>query len=111
MTRKLDPAIIRIVHRITARYKPSKVILFGSYANGTQKAHSDVDLLIIKNTRKSRVDRFVEVKRLIYDPLSSIPVSPLVCTMSEIDERLRLGDGFFTEIMKKGIVVYDRYGG
>ena len=27
----------------------SKVILFGSYANGTQTADSDIDLLVIKN--------------------------------------------------------------
>ena len=53
------------------------------------------------------VDRFVEVKRLIYDPQLRIPVSPLVYTPQELEERLDMGDDFVEEIMSEGKVLYE----
>lgn len=52
-------------------------ILFGSYDYGNPKEDSDIDLLILKNTDKRRVDRFVGVKRIIYNPNHKIPLSLL----------------------------------
>jgi hypothetical protein len=54
------------------------------------------------------VDRFVNVKRIIYNPKWKIPVSPLVYTPKELKNRLKLGDDFITEITEKGIVLYER---
>lgn len=34
---------------------PEKIILFGSYAKGGTRANSDIDLLIIKRTKKGRL--------------------------------------------------------
>jgi predicted nucleotidyltransferase len=65
---QIDQLISRIVRTIGREYKPQKIILFGSYAYGRANPDSDIDLLIIKDTDVRVVDRFVEVKRLIYDP-------------------------------------------
>jgi len=35
-----------IVARIVAKFNPDKIILFGSYASGTQNNDSDLDLLV-----------------------------------------------------------------
>jgi len=83
------------------------VILFGSYASGRPTEHSDIDLLIIKDTDARMVDRFIEVKRLIYDPHLRIPVSPLVYTPQELEKRLDMGDDFVQEIMDTGKVLYE----
>ncbi len=40
-------AIRRFVRRIAERFRPEKIILFGSYAYGTPHNESDVDLLVI----------------------------------------------------------------
>ena len=40
-----------LVNNIAARFHPSKVILFGSYANGDPNPDSDVDLLVIMRHR------------------------------------------------------------
>ena len=87
-----------------------KVILFGSYAYGNPTKDSDIDLLILKNTDKRSVDRFVEVKRIIYDPDLKISVSPLVYTPEELEEWLRMGDDFMKEIIKRGVVFYEKAG-
>ena len=85
-----------------------KIILFGSYAYGEPSPDSDLDLFIIKQTDKERRERFVEVKRLVYDPKRKVAVSPLVYTPKEVKDRLSLGDDFVNEILEKGVVLYAR---
>ena len=105
-----DRTIKEIVENIKVRYRPEKIILFGSYAYGHPKEYSDIDLFIIKATDKRRIDRFVEVSRLIYEPNYQISVCPLVYTPEELEERLRLGDVFVKEILSRGKVLYERQG-
>jgi len=106
---KVEAIIKEIVGILTEKYKPEKIILFGSYAYGNPTEDSDIDLLIIKETdKKRRVDRFVEVKRIIFNPKIRIPISPLVLTKEEIKERLEMGDDFIEEILTKGKVLYER---
>ncbi len=106
---KINSIIKRIVDILVEKYHPVKIILFGSYALGNYTEDSDIDILIIKETdEKRRVDRFIEVKRLIYDSENEIPVSPLVLTIEEIKERLKMGDNFIEEILEKGKVLYER---
>ena len=40
-------AIRQMVHHIATRFKPDKIVLFGSHARGTAGPDSDVDLLVI----------------------------------------------------------------
>lgn len=100
--------ISEVVEKLKEIYKPRKIILFGSYAHGKATEDSDIDLLVVKNTGKRRVDRFVDVKRIIYKRGFEIPISPLVYTPKELKERLRMGDNFINEILKNGVVLYDR---
>jgi len=105
---EVETIIPEIVEKLKREYNPLKIILFGSYAYGNPTKDSDIDLFILKNTHERRVDRFVSVKRIIYDPRRKIPVSPLVYTPDELEERLRIGDDFIKEIIQKGVVLYER---
>ena len=108
MKQDIKPIIKEIVEDIAKKYKPLKIILFGSYAYGEPKEDSDIDLLILKKTNKRKVDRFVIVKRIIYNPNRKIPVSPLIYTPKELEERLKIGDDFIKEIISRGIVLYEK---
>ncbi len=106
---EINSIIKEITNILVEKYQPDKIILFGSYAYGTPTDDSDVDLLIIKETdKKRRVDRFVEVQSLIYNQGIRIPVSPLVLTREEWQERLSIGDDFVEEIVAKGKALYER---
>ena len=107
MEDKVRQTLSEIVEKLKREYKPQKIILFGSYAYGSPGKDSDLDLLILKNTKKRRVDRFVRVKRIIYDPNRKIPISPLILTPEELEKRLRMGDDFIDEIIRKGVVLYE----
>ncbi len=106
--RKIKKLITEIVAKLKKEYEPEKIILFGSYAYGKPQEDSDIDLFIIKHTDKRRIDRFVEVKRLIYDPARRISVSPLVYTPDEVAQRLAIGDQFIEEVINRGDVLYAR---
>jgi predicted nucleotidyltransferase len=103
----IDRQITRIAETIGREYEPQRIILFGSYARGKPTKDSDIDLFIIKDTNANRIDRFVQVKRIIYDPQLRIPVSPLVYTPREVEERLNMGDDFVKEIVLEGKVLYE----
>ncbi len=95
-----------IIEKIKSEYQPDKIILFGSYAYGTPNRDSDIDLLIIKKTHDRPIDRRVSVARIVSDPERLIPVEPIVLTPKEVNERLKIGDQFLKEILKKGKVLY-----
>jgi predicted nucleotidyltransferase len=107
-TRAIRLLLKDIVSRLNKSYDPEKIILYGSYAYGNPTSDSDIDLLIIKDTDKRSVDRFVEVKQIIYQPGRSIPISPLVYTPKELENRLKIGDDFVAEILSRGRVLYAR---
>jgi predicted nucleotidyltransferase len=110
MKEEVKAILSEAVEKLKKEYKPQRIILFGSYAYGNPTEDSDIDLLILKNTNKRRVDRFVQVKRIIYNPKCKIPISPLIYSPEELEERLRIGDGFIEEIILKGTILYEKTG-
>jgi len=54
MNTSSDAKIKEMVRRVVALFSPEKIILFGSYAQGTAKKDSDADLLIIMSSREPR---------------------------------------------------------
>ena len=107
--KELNPKDIipELVEKIKKDYKPQKIILFGSYAYGKPTRDSDIDLLIIKDTKERPIDRRVRVRRIV-DIRKPISFSPLVVTPKELKFRLNAGDQFFKEIVDKGRELYAR---
>jgi len=105
---KKEKILSEIVEKLKREYDPIKIILFGSYAYGNPTEDSDIDLFILKDSKKRGVERFVSVKKIIYNPNRKIPVSPIVYTPEELEKRLRMGDDFIKEILEKGVILYER---
>jgi predicted nucleotidyltransferase len=105
---KEGKVIKRLVQVIAQKYRPEKIILFGSYAYGKPDKDSDIDLLIVKKTKKSFFDRLYEVRRIASESRRGYPFEPVVLTPREVKERLEIGDQFFEEVMNKGKILYAR---
>ena len=104
--RPIHEVIIAMVEKIIKKYKPEKIVLFGSFAWGNPDRHSDVDLFIIKKTRMRHIDRSVKVAEILDEENGIFAIDLLVYTPGEVAERLRMGDPFIGKIMKKGVVLY-----
>lgn len=96
-----------IIKKLKTGYQPEKIILYGSYATGKATKDSDIDILVIKDTDASRMDRYLAVTRLLYDPENYVEVSPIIYTPQEIQKRVKMGDDFIKDILVEGIVLYD----
>ena len=54
-------AIDQVVKQIAEKFKPQKIILFGSYARGNPRPESDVDLLVVMDTKLKDVRQAIEI--------------------------------------------------
>jgi predicted nucleotidyltransferase len=99
-----EKEIQNITHQIIEKYKPEKIILFGSAARGERNLYSDADFLIIKKeTPLYGADRIRELSRIID---RKIPVDLLIYRPEEFEKRLKMGDPFLKSILKEGKVLY-----
>ena len=100
----ISKEIQRITDQIIQKYKPDKIILFGSAARNDMEPDSDVDFLIIKkDSPLYGADRIRELSRMID---RNIPVDFLVYRPDEFDQRIQMEDPFLKAILKEGRVLY-----
>lgn len=99
-----EKEIQKITNQIIEKYKPQKIILFGSAVKGEWTPDSDADFLIIKSdTPHYGADRIRELSRLIK---RTIPVDFLIYRPEEFEKRLAMGDPFLKSILKEGKILY-----
>ncbi len=98
----------RIVRTLREKYKPDKIILYGSMNERTLREDSDIDMLIVKESSLPPVKRIQEVYMLLLDLNYKVPFEPLVFTPLEIEERISCGDPFIKEVTGRGKVLYER---
>lgn len=104
MEKDFEEEIKKITLQIIEKYKPEKIILFGSAARGEKTLNSDADFLIIKKeTPFYGADRIRELSRLID---RNIPIDLLIYTPEEFEKNLKKGDPFLKSILKEGKVLY-----
>src|SRR5712692_7711865 len=94
----------RVTEQIAARFRPQKVILFGSHAYGIPTRDSDVDLLVVMESALRSVEQAVEIRKAVDFPF---PTDLLVRTPSQIAHRLQAGDQFLHEVISRGKVLYE----
>src|SRR4051812_35354545 len=79
---RLEQELARITEILIREYQPEKLILFGSAAQGEVHAWSDLDLVIVKDTEKSLLERIEEVYRLVHP---KVGLDVLVYTPKELE--------------------------
>ena len=101
---EIKAEIDRIVNQIIQKYKPLKIIIFGSAARREFDKVNDLDFLIIKEkVPLYGIDRMRELDELID---RKIAADMLVYRPHEFEERIKLKEPFITTILKEGRVLY-----
>ena len=97
-------AIRHFARQVAERFRPDKIVLFGSYAWGAPHAESDVDILVVMPAQNQH-DQAVRIRCGVQ---ASFAMDLLVRTPANLQWRLAEGDSFHTEIMTKGKVLYEK---
>jgi len=110
--------ILEVVEIIKEVLMPEMIILFGSYAKGKQVNHkyvsdgvtyeyiSDYDFLVVLNDSPEKI--YVQENIILNrtDKLET-PVNLEIHSIDYINKGLEIGEYFFTDIIKEGILLYD----
>ena len=97
---KLDQIIKGFISRLLSEIPVEEVILFGSYAHGNPKEHSDIDLAIISDwfRDKTRIEGMQYLSRIAARYNTLIEAIPFTTEeYSQLDRRTFLGN-----IVKRG---------
>lgn len=104
--RIINKQISEINKKIVEKYRPEKIILFGSHAWGKPTKDSDIDLFIIKKTTTPGMKRVEQLDKIFLR--REVALDFLVYTPAQIKETLKSGDIFINKILSEGIVCYDK---
>jgi predicted nucleotidyltransferase len=100
-------AVVDIIDRLrqgleTRGIKPQRIVLYGSYATGTNKKGSDIDVVVISSdfAAKSyweRVDLLADVLYEIFAPVEAVAMTP---------DEWQQGNSLIVDFARKGEVLY-----
>ena len=101
-----DELLQKITQRIVDALAPERIILFGFYAYGEPTPDSDVDLLIVMETKERSSRRRRVVSRLFRE--RPFPMGIVVRTPAEVELSRERVDPFMHEVFNKGKVLYEQ---
>jgi predicted nucleotidyltransferase len=106
MPENIEIILDNVIARITRRFTPEKIILFGSYARGTTTRDSDIDLLIVMNVEGSLRGKTNEIDLLLAD--RTVPMDLLVVTPKQYERQKELIGTVVRQAVREGRVIYER---
>ena len=89
---------------VASEFHPWKIILFGSYAYGSPRPDSDVDLLVVLPFRGSDVAKAIQIRSRFDTPF---PMDLIVRKPGFIAQRRQERDMFIELVMTQGLVMYE----
>jgi predicted nucleotidyltransferase len=102
---RIPADIIRLLaDQIADQFHPHKIILFGSYAYGQPHPESDIDLLVIMETKLRESQQAMQIRQFL-NPLFGLDI--IVYPPAKVEQRLAWGDSFLSEVIKQGFILYE----
>jgi len=82
------------------------IVVFGSIAKKQAGEDSDIDVLIITDEKEAR-DKISSIRYEV-DLKYDTPTTLIYLTREELEHRIKVGSPFIEDVLKQGIVLYDR---
>ena len=98
--------IDEMVRRITERFDPDQIILFGSHARGTARPDSDVDLLVVMPVAGSKRETQIAIRCALHD--IHVAKDIIVATPDEVERRRNIVGTIIRPALREGKVLYAR---
>lgn len=103
-----DELLRQAVQRICAVGQPVRIILFGSHARGEARPDSDLDLLIIEESRLPRHERSPRYYHALAGLFPSKDI--VVYTPAEVEAWAQVPNALVTTAVREGRVLYANAG-
>ena len=105
MTNEIRNELELMTNALRDKIQIEKVILFGSQAYGSPKEDSDIDLCIITEENKRKIELIREIRRII-KPYKTHSMDILVYNLKEFSEKSNNFAGIEKTINEKGVLIY-----
>ena len=103
-----EETIREAARRLAEKFRPDRIILFGSYARGTADDHSDVDFLVITEAAKRRNRHKIMAE--MDGALRGLQIAKdiVVLTRDEFEEDKEISGTTARYVSKEGRLLYER---
>ena len=105
MHSEIQNVLDEVVHRIVDRFRPQKIILFGSYTGGEPGPDSDIDLLIVLDVKGSTRQKANEIDMLMAD--RQMPMDFIVLTPEQYERQKNIVGTIVRQADREGKVIYE----
>ena len=102
----MPPFLTIPIARLVRALAPTRIVLFGSYAKGTERADSDVDVLVISDAAARPEPALRRARQLVATHFP--PIDVMLCTPDDAENAPRLRSPFLASILESGKTVYRR---
>ena len=97
--------VVRRLRSVLGTHGIRRMVLFGSFARGTQTAESDVDLIVVGDYEQRFLDRYTELLPMLHRLLQPHAVEPLIYNQREYDQLRSRPTGVVVTAHQEGIVL------
>jgi predicted nucleotidyltransferase len=106
----MEEALRDFVERVTARLpgRVESITLYGSWARGTARPDSDVDVLVVVDRRDQALLDVVFDSAVEVDLERLTLLSVKVCPQARLEEMRRIGDPFLASVVAEGRTLWTR---
>ena len=98
--------IQKMVDIIVDKFRPEKIILFGSHACGDPTENSDVDLLVVTESDLPRYRRAAPLYRVLAHV--TVPLDILVYTPEEVHDWSAVREACVSRAVREGELLYEK---
>jgi len=92
---------------LAKRFRPQKIVLFGSHASRVATKDSDVDMLVVMPHKGPAAAQAARIRQQLRAPFA---LDLIVRSPGVLRRRLKLGDSFLKAVMNEGKVLYESAG-
>ena len=98
--KEIYEVLLKFISAVKAKYNVEAIILFGSYAKGTENENSDIDIAVVLNDNIDIYDCMADLMGLTWDIDARIEPHPI--KKKDYDNK---SDYFIEEVINTGIKV------
>ena len=103
---RLPLSIQSLVNRYILAFAPEQIMVFGSFAKGTNHTGSDIDLLLVTNIIGGNSQYLRKAHQLALNCFPEVDV--IFATPEDIEKATEMKNPFLLSIIGSGISIYQR---